>query len=174
MYIEALPFLTRPTFDRDEVELSVELTLERRMDGQLLATRGDVVQPVYVRRCFPWSRPLSYISLRDEDDNEVALVRDVNDLDAASGLVLQDALAEAGFVLEIRRIVAIDEEVEIRNWKVETRQGTRTFQTRLDDWPRQLPGGGVLIPDVGGDLYRVADPAALDEASRKLLWAYVD
>ena len=50
----------------------------------------------------------------------------------------------------------------------------RTFQTKLDDWPRELPGGGLLIGDVAGDLYQIANRDDLDEKSRKLLWAFAD
>ncbi len=63
---------------------------------------------------------------------------------------------------------------EIRHWRVETRQGTRSFQTRLDAWPRLLPHGGLLIRDVAGDLYHLGEPGALDHHSRALLWAFVD
>jgi hypothetical protein len=64
--------------------------------------------------------------------------------------------------------------VEIRSWKVETRQGPRSFQTRLDDWPMDVPGGGIVIRDVAGDLYHVAEPEKLDRRSRTWLWAFVD
>ena len=101
-------------------------------------------------------------------------MRDPAELDPASRRVLEEALMTAGFVFEITRVTAIEEEVEIRHWQVETRQGTRSFQTRLDAWPRLLPRGGLLIRDVAGDLYRVIDPAALDDQSRALLWAFVD
>ncbi|HYT64648.1 MAG TPA: DUF1854 domain-containing protein, partial [Gemmatimonadales bacterium] len=84
------------------------------------------------------------------------------------------ALAVAGFVFAVTRLLEIDEEVEIRHWRVETRQGPRTFQTRLDDWPRMLPHGGLLIRDLAGDLYHLADPERLDRKSRDLLWAFVD
>jgi hypothetical protein len=53
-------------------------------------------------------------------------------------------------------------------------QGPRTFQTARDHWPRDLPGGGLLLRDVAGDLYMIADLAALDAASRAALWAFVD
>ena len=66
------------------------------------------------------------------------------------------------------------EEIEIRTFAVETKQGKRTFQTERDEWPRELAGGGLLIRDVAGDLYAVRDPAALDPQSRKLLWAFID
>ena len=77
-------------------------------------------------------------------------------------------------MLEVRRVVRIDEEVEIRDWTVETPHGVRSFQTHLDDWPRLLPGGSLLIRDVAGDLYRLAPPESLDARSRELLWAFVD
>ena len=158
-----------------ERETGIErLRLERRRDGLLWARRNGEERVVFVRRCFPWSHPVDYVSLRDVDENEFFLVRDMIELDDVSREILEQALAEAGFVLEIVAINEIDEEIEIRNWKVETRQGSRSFQTKLDDWPRSLPSGGVLIRDVAGDLYFVKDPASLDKKSKELLWAFVD
>lgn len=150
------------------------LTLERRRDGQLWARVDGAERPVRVHRCFPWSEPGRFLSLRDDDDEELALVHGMEELDEASRRVLEGALAEAGFVLEVTRIVDVDEEVEIRTWEVETRQGPRSFQTRLDDWPTDVPGGGIVIRDVAGDLYHVADPEAMDAKSRRWLWAFVD
>ena len=150
------------------------LTLERREDGQLWASRNGDERAVRVRRCFPWSEPGRFLSLRDVDDEEFALVTGLEELGAPSRAVLEGAVAEAGFVLEVVAIDDIEEEVEIRTWRVHTRQGPRTFQTRLDDWPTDVPGGGVLIRDVSGDLYHVADPARLDAKSRRWLWAFVD
>ena len=151
-----------------------ELRLEHRIDGQLWALEADEEHAVSVRRCFPWSQPARFVSLRDKDDREVALIRQPENLDDASREVLEQALIEAGFVLQVVKIYEVEEEVEIRTWKVETLQGPRTFQTRLDDWPRELPDGGLLIRDVAGDLYQVADREALDDKSKKLLWAFAD
>ena len=151
-----------------------ELILERRADGRVWAVRDGAERAVWVRRCFPWSEPGRFLSLRDDDEEEFALVRDVAELAPASRQVLEEALVAAGFVFEVTRVVAIEEEIEIRHWQVETRQGPRTFQTRLDDWPRLLPHGGLLVRDVAGDLYHLADPQALDRKSRALLWAFVD
>ncbi len=150
------------------------LVLERRGDGRLWATRGGETLPVAVRRCFPWSESSRYISLRGDDHREVALVKDLGALSPESRQALETAMAEAGFMFEVTRVREVEEEVEIRHWTVETRQGPRTFQTRLDDWPRALPGGGFLIRDVAGDLYRLPEPESMDPESRELLWAFVD
>jgi len=151
-----------------------DLRLERRADGQLWALQNGDANPVRVYRCFPWSDPGRFVSLRDDDEKELAMVSDLAELDDASRSELESALTEAGFVLEVTAIRSVEDEVEIRAWEVETRQGPRTFQTKLDDWPRDVPGGGLLIRDVSGDLYHVPEPAALDGASRELLWAYSD
>jgi hypothetical protein len=77
----------------------------------------------------------------------------------------RDGEAPEGFVFEIPWVLEIEEEVEIRHWRVMTRQGERRFQTRLDAWPRDLPGGGLLIRDLAGDLYRLAYAGGLDKKS---------
>lgn len=151
-----------------------ELVLQRAPDGRLTVWRDGQQTPVRLRQCFPWSQPLRYFTLRDDDDKEVALISDVTTLDPLSRDILEDALAEAGFVLQVTRVLAIDEEVEIRHWHVVTRQGERLFQTHLDEWPRVLPDGSRLIRDVSGDLYQLADPARMDRRSRELLWAFID
>ena len=154
--------------------LSSNLSLALRPDGRLQASRDGREAAVSVRQVFPWSEPTRYLSLRDDDEEEFALVRHLGELEPGSRGALEGALVIAGFVLEVTRVLALEEEVEVRNWKVETRQGPRTFQTRLDDWPRPLPHGGLLVRDVAGDLYHFADPAALDRKSRELLWAFID
>src|SRR5213075_707794 len=128
---------------------------------------------VWVRQTFPWSEPARYLSLRDDDEEEFALVPDASGLEPVSRRALEQALVIAGFVLEVTHVNSVEEEIEVRAWSVQTAQGPRTFQTRLDDWPRQLPHGGLLIRDLAGDLYHLGRPGALDRQSRDLLWAFV-
>jgi hypothetical protein len=137
----------------------------------LVATDGTLT-PVRARRCFPWSEPGTYVTVRNADEEEVALYENLDGLDADSRAAVERSLNDASFVLEITALVAVEEEFEIRNWNVETRHGPRTFQTKLDEWPHRMPDGAFIIRDVAGDLYRVADPKELDERSRRLLWAF--
>lgn len=150
------------------------IELRNEGDGRLFVIIDGELIAVRLRQCFPWSEPGRHLSLRDDDDEEIVLIEDPSALGAESRRALERALAEAGFVLEVTRVVAIDEEVEIRQWTVETRHGKRSFQTHLDDWPRVLPAGGLLIRDVAGDLYYLDDPQTMDRRSRDLLWAFVD
>lgn len=150
------------------------LSLEIDESGQLFVCADDSPVPVCLRQCFPWSEPHRQLSLRDASDREIALIDDPAALDAVSRGAIDRALEIAGFVLEVTRVLEIDEEVEIRQWSVETTSGPRSFQTHLDDWPRLLPDGGLLIRDVAGDLYKLGAPHTLDRRTRDLLWAFVD
>jgi hypothetical protein len=153
---------------------SLTSMLQRRNDGRLTVLRDGTAIPVRVQMCFPWSEPRRFLSLRDDDDVEILLVEDPATLDPGSRAAIEGALAEAGFVFHVTRVVSIEEEVEIRQWSVETVHGVRSFQTHLDDWPRLLPSGDLLIRDVAGDLYLLVAPAQMDRRSRELLWAFVD
>jgi hypothetical protein len=151
------------------------LKIQRREDGRLMAIR-DGGEPVVVRarRCFPWVERGGYITLRDGDEKEVALIKRLDELDAESRLAVEAGLAESAFVLEVDRLEAIETEFEIRVWRVHTRQGPFVFQTKLDEWPRKTPQGGLLVRDVAGNLFHIANPRQLDRESQKLLWAYID
>lgn len=152
----------------------VALGVERRADGRLWAVRGGEAVPVRLVRCFPWSAPGRHLSLRDDEDVEVAFVADPAEVDPASQTVLAEALHTAAFVLEVTAIEALEEDVEVRRWTVHTRQGRRQFQTALEVWPREESDGGLLVEDVAGDLFRVPPAAQLDSRSRKLAWAFFD
>src|SRR5687767_7058404 len=94
--------------------------LQRSRDGRLHASRGAAFTPVRPVRCFPWSNPARYISLRDDKDREVAFVADPAELDEGSRALLAEELAQASFVLHVSRILEVREELEIRIWKVQT------------------------------------------------------
>lgn len=150
------------------------LRLERRVDGKLWLTQGGVELAVELVRCFPWGAPERFLSLRDAAGEEIAFIADPAELDPGSRAALEATLARSSFVLEITAITSIEEDFELRSWRVETARGPRTFQTPLDVWPRRLEGGAIVLEDVHGDVYRVTRPAGLDPRSRKLLWAFVD
>ena len=65
---------------RKDLEKQERLKLERRADGQLWAVSNGEERAVRLHRCFPWSEPGRYISLRDTENEEFALVTSLDDL----------------------------------------------------------------------------------------------
>lgn len=142
--------------------------------GQLLLhnPRGSI--PVRPVACFPWSEPNNYISLRNDAGTEVGFVHSATELDLSSRTALETTLRQTRFVFEVTSIENVEDEFELRTWSVKTRQGPRSFQTKLDEWPRTLEHGAVIIRDLSGDFYQIDNPLALDPASQKLVWAFME
>jgi len=147
--------------------------LRRDADGRLTALKDDQWIAVKMRPCFPWSLPEQFLSLRDHDNNEIALVEKADDLDAESRTALEAALEEAAFAFTIVDVEKVEKDFELRNWYVTTQAGPRRFTTKLEDWPQQKPDGSFVITDLAGDLYVVRDVAQLPAKAQKILWAYV-
>ncbi|MBE2204997.1 MAG: DUF1854 domain-containing protein [Chthoniobacterales bacterium] len=150
------------------------IELRTGADGRLQCRSDDVWHPVRVVRCFPWISANGYISLRDSEGRERTLVENPGDLDASSQTALEHALTTSVNCLEIQKIRRIGQDIELRVWDVGTSAGDRKFQTELDTWPEPVSGGGWIVRDITGDLYRIPRPEALDVASRRLLWAFLD
>ena len=129
-----------------------ELPLRTAGDGRLVALVNGRAVAVRLRQCFPWSEPGRQLSLRDDEDREVALIDDPGALEEESRRALEVALADAGFVLEVARVVSIEEQVEIRQWTVETVHGGG--EAFVPDPSRQLATGAadgwVAHPRRGG------------------------
>ena len=168
MRVETESVQTRDVTNAEPIRLS-------RGEDRTLRVLGDGDgMPVNVRRCFPWEQPTKFLSLCDKDGNEVALIEDLADLDSDSRDAMEEQLSIVGFTLAVSRIASIEKEIEIRNWSVEVDGIGRTFQTELDEWPRRLSDGTVLIRDVAGDLYTIRRPEELDEQSHHQLASLLD
>jgi len=148
--------------------------LERDADGRLWFIENEARTSVRVTICFPWSQPDRLYSIRNGENEEVWFVEDPDKLDESSAAALRAAVEEVHFSFSVVRITDVHPEQELRVWKVETEQGARQFQTKLDDWPRPIPGGGWVLRDLAGDLYVIADPKVLDAKSAQLLAAFID
>jgi hypothetical protein len=118
--------------------------LKSNESGQLLlhSQRGTI--PVRPVACFPWSEPNNHISLRNEAGMEVGFIHSTAELDDSSRTALETTLRQTRFVFEVAGIEKVEDEFELRTWSVTTHQGPRSFQTKLDDWPRTLENGGSL------------------------------
>lgn len=140
---------------------------------QLYLQKNEDEYEIQVKKCFPWTHPLEYLSLRDVEDNEVFLVENLTQLDADSRKNLAQYLKKSDYIHEIVKVVEVIEDVELRNYQITTQGGDRSIQTRLDDWPNVQEDGAVIIQDLNGDLFRISSPNKLDQKSKELLSTYI-
>ena len=152
-------------------EAAVE-KVELNPAGQLVVHMRGGREPVVdarVARCFPWSLPDGYISVRDADGKEIALLQTLDGLDDASRQVVEQELADKVFNPKIRRIVDYRHEFGVTSITAETDRGRVTFQIRSRDDIRILSRTRGLFRDADGNTYEMEDLDALDAQSRKWL-----
>jgi hypothetical protein len=138
----------------------LSLTLEGEPEESLR------VKPV---RTFPLTDPEHYISLLDEEENEVGVVVDPRALEAKSRRVLRSLLERTYFLPIIQKINRITEEFGVYRWEATTNKGDRTFEVRGRDDVRFVAGGHVIVRDIDGNRYHIPSLNKLDPEGRTML-----
>jgi hypothetical protein len=149
--------------------------IERNEAGQLvahLAGRDEPLVDARIVRCFPWSVPDNYLSVRDADGKEVAMLGSLDALDSASRGVAEGELAEKVFNPKIIRVVDFKDEFSVTSITAETDRGEVTFQIRSREDVRILSPTRALFRDVDGNTYELPDLSALDNTGRRYLDRY--
>jgi len=146
--------------------------LRRESNGHLTFVPGDGQKPVKecrVARCFPWSMPERFISIRNKDGNELHLFDSIEDVPEGCRPVVTEELGAQEFVPRILRVHEIDDTFEIIVWKADTDRGPVEFQVKDDEDVRALTDDCIVIRDHTGMLFEIPDIGELDERSRALV-----
>lgn len=129
---------------------------------------------VQIVPCFPKTLPYKYLSIRDKKHKELELIEDLEHLDKSVRLLLMEYLRWNQFYFKITELESISDNFELREWKVETEQGKRNFQTKLEDWPKLESDGRVFVQGLSGDVYAIENASKLNENSKKILRPFID
>ena len=84
---------------------------------------GTVIENLEPRRLFPVSNANMYITLLDQDEKEVAFVRDLEEIDPASRTALEECFHEYYMIPKIRKVLACEDKFGTLKWTVETDRG---------------------------------------------------
>jgi len=150
---------------------------ERTPGGFVSLEFGGVKYPrVAVHRCFAFSDPDRYISVREPEGEgrEIGLIEDMNDLDPETRAMLEEQMGLRYFSPKIRRVYDIREEYGYSYWDVETDRGSCRFTVRMS-------GGSVypigenryLINDIDGNRFEISDLYALTPREIKKLDLFI-
>jgi len=148
-----------------------DFQLRRDAAGRLWCTdaHGQVHAGIVPVRAFPLAAAQEFISLVGSDGHELVLIERLADVPAGPRALLEEELALRDFVPEIQRLVGVSSFGTPSVWTVETDRGPTTFVLKGEEDIRRLKDGALLIAASEGVHYRIADMAALDRPSRKLL-----
>ena len=140
-------------------------------EGELWWTTESGVKPIgSLVRCFPATAADTWLSIRDTDGQELALIRNPETLDPDSRNTIAPVLHDKYHVPVITRIVSVTSSVEGKHLEVEAEEGPLTFDItgESDVDYREYPS--VQLTDRSKRRkYLIPDAATLDQASRNLL-----
>lgn len=145
-----------------------KITVNENNLVNLSLQNGLVFEKLEPRRLFPVSRIDQYITLLDTDGKEVAVIRNITDLDKDSKEIIEYSLNDYYLVPHITRIISITEKNGKIHWSVETDRGFKEFDVRNRNHDvRVYSDGRVRVRDSDDNRYIISDYRALDAHSRR-------
>ena len=131
---------------------------------------GEKFYELELHRMFPITGLTKYIALMDSEGNEIAVIRDINDLMPESREVVENCLREYYMIPRITKFIKMSERFKIWMWTAETDKGICTFEIRNHLTAiKPLYDGRVLIKDANDNRYEIPDVNVLDKKSKKLI-----
>ena len=136
----------------------------------LTLASGEVISPLEPRRLFPVSSADKYITLLDEDGDEVAIIKDITDLDKESRKATCESLEDYYLVPKIIRIISTGEKYGTLRWTVETDRGIKSFDIRNRNHDiKVFKDGKVRVRDSDDNRYTIENYNELDAHSKARL-----
>lgn len=142
---------------------------------KLIMNDGTVIENLEPRRLFPLSDTGHYITLLNNLEKEIALIRDVNNLDAVSRQALEDCFREFYMIPKITQILEIIDKYGTLTFRVMTDRGEIEFRVRNrhSDIKGINKGKRIIIRDSDDNRYEIPDFELLDKKSKHLMFSYV-
>ena len=131
---------------------------------------GEKFTELEPRRMFPITGLTRYIALLDNEGNEIAVIRNIDDLLPESKKVVQNCLTEYYMIPRITKFIKMSEKFKIWIWTAETDKGICTFEIRNHITAiKPLYDGRVLIKDANDNRYEIPDINKLDKKSLRMI-----
>lgn len=142
---------------------------------RLTLSDGTVFEKLEPRRLFPFSNGNKYVTLLDANEKEVALIRDLSDLDERSEQAILSCFEEYYMIPQITRLIESTEEFGSLQWRVETDRGEVSFRirNRHNDIKPFYGTNRVLVRDSNDNRYEIRDYTMLDAHSKHLLFSFL-
>ncbi|MBR5442172.1 MAG: DUF1854 domain-containing protein [Clostridia bacterium] len=131
---------------------------------------GEKFTELELHRMFPITGLTKYIALLDKEGNEIAVIRNIDDLMPESKKVVENCLREYYMIPRITRFLKMSEKFKIWMWTAETDKGICTFEIRNHITAiKPLYDGRVLIKDANDNRYEIPDVNKLDKKSLNMI-----
>ena len=135
---------------------------------------GTVYHNVEVRRLFPISDKFNYISLLDEDEHEIAMIKSLDDITPESAAAIKACFYDYYRIPKITKVTECDDKTGMLKMTVETDHGPASFRIRnRHSDMKTYPGDRVIIRDSNDNRYEIEDLNKLDRKSWLLVASFL-
>jgi len=135
---------------------------------------GESYNRVNLHRAFPFTSMSELISVRDSEGNEIGMIRSLNDYPTDVARLLDEDMDRRYFAPVIHKINSIKEEFGYSYWDVVTDAGQCRFTVRGGSSSINfVTDVRMVIVDVDGNRFEIADYKLLDDKSYKRLEIYL-
>ena len=166
------------SLSREELTHTLWLTPENasfiRKNGLLwLRLNGEEIR-VSLRRNFPLEELWSFLSVLNEKEEEVGMIRDLSLFGQEAQTLLRAELERRYYAPVILRILSLKERFGFSYWKVVTADGKMEFTLR-DTYKSlvRLDEKRIFVLDVDGNRFVIPDVTALDRKSYRKIELYL-
>ena len=130
---------------------------------------------VAVHRCFPFSDPDHYISIREAegDGKEIGLILDITALPREIREMLEEQMQLRYFTPIVLKVHEIKEEYGYAYWEVTTDRGRCRFTTRMGGSVYAIGKDRYLVNDLDGNRFEIPDLYALTPKEIKKLDLFI-
>ncbi len=156
------------------VWLTPENTLFFMKNGFLYIAYAEKEQRVFLTRQFPFEAEWEHISVLDEEQQEIGIIRALSLFPEDTRTLLETELRRRYYAPVILSIKQVKERYGFSNWKVTTPEGDMSFT--LHDTYRSIVKAGekrLVLLDVNGNRFEISDISALDAKSYKKIELYL-
>lgn len=143
-------------------------------NGFLYVRYEEREERAFLCREFPFEMLWEFISVLNEDQQEIGIVRNVDAFEGDAHELLVNELNRRYYSPVIEAILQVKERYGFSYWKVRTKEGTVSFT--LHDTFRSIvraDGNRLILMDVDGNRFEIPDAEALDRKSYKKIELYL-
>lgn len=129
---------------------------------------------VFLNRVFPHDLHDEFISVCDDEQNEIGIIRTLDDFDEKTKTVIKRELERKYFSARITKILNVEERFGNSTWTVETTSGMRIMTLR-DTFKSIIRIGDdcAIVIDEDANRYEIESLSGLDKASFRRIELYL-
>lgn len=159
----------------DFLGLSITKDLSKYCESELDLERKPHYDRVRLRRAFPFAEKERFISVLDDDQNEIGLIEDISVFPDNQVALIREELDRVYYMTKILKIKSVKEKIGRATYFLcENENGE--FEMVLRDVSRtifKLSDDSVIITDIDSNRYFIESLSALDKKSLKKLDVYM-